>query len=52
MLATQSRDEEKENLCIELNLPLEVINYTQFKNIDEVLHSLLNKYNLLEDEVS
>lgn len=47
LVYTQQRDSEKAKLCGEVNIPLEIIPYTDFDKIEEVLTSLLHKYNLL-----
>ena len=44
---TQQRDAEKAKLCEEAGIPLEIIPYTDFSKLEEVLTSLLHKYNLL-----
>lgn len=49
LLRTQSRDAEKAKLCEEAGIPLEIIPYTDFNNLEEVLTKLLQKYNLYED---
>ena len=46
-LRTQQRDAEKAKLCEEAGIPLEIIPYTDFSKLEEVLTSLLHKYNLL-----
>ena len=47
LLRTQQRDAEKAKLCEEAGIPLEIIPYTDFSKLEEVLTSLLHKYNLL-----
>lgn len=48
-LRTQQRDAEKVKLCKEAGIPLEIIPYTDFDNLEEVLTKLLQKYNLYEN---
>lgn len=47
--ATQQRDAEKAKLCEEAGIPLEIIPYTDFNNLEEILTKLLQKYNLYKD---
>ena len=49
LLRTQQRDAEKAKLCEEAGIPLEIIPYTDFNNLEEVLTKLLQKYNLYEN---
>ena len=49
LLRTQQRDAEKAKLCEEAGIPLEIIPYTDFDNLEEVLTKLLQKYNLYEN---
>lgn len=46
-LRTQERDNEKIVLCQECNIPLEIISYKDYKNLETILIGLLKKYNLL-----
>lgn len=41
---TIQRDAEKAALCKQHNIPLEVIPYTEFDNLESIITSLLNKY--------
>ena len=41
---TIQRDTEKVALCKKHNIPLEVIPYTEFDNLESIITSLLNKY--------
>lgn len=49
LLRTQQRDAEKAKLCEEAGIPLEIIPYTDFDSLEEVLTKLLQKYSLYED---
>ena len=49
LVYTQQRDAEKAKLCEEAGIPLEIIPYTDFDNLEEVLTKLLQKYNLYEN---
>ena len=42
----QQRDQEKEQKCQQLNIPLERISYKEKKHLDKELIILLNKYNI------
>lgn len=41
---TQKRDKEKIELCKNNNIPLEIISYKDFKNIESILDALISKY--------
>ena len=43
----QKRDQRKYELCQQYHIPLEVIPYTELNDIEEVLFSLLKKYQIL-----
>ena len=49
LFRTQQRDAEKAKLCEEAGIPLEIIPYTDFNNLEEVLTKLLQKYSLYEN---
>ena len=43
---TIQRDSEKAALCEKYNIPLEIIPYTEFNNLESIITSLLNKYEI------
>ena len=45
---TQKRDKEKEQICKNLNIPLEIISYKDYSRLEEILLKLLKKYNIKE----
>ena len=45
---TQKRDKEKEQICKNLNIPLEIISYKDYSCLEEILLKLLKKYNIKE----
>lgn len=46
---TQDRDQQKINMCEELNIPLEIISYISYTNLEEVVFDLLKKYQVIGD---
>lgn len=45
---TQSRDEEKIEICKNLKIPLEIISYEEYAQLEQVISNLLEKYNIKE----
>ena len=46
----QSRDNQKITFCQENNIPLEIIPYTEFDNLETIICSLLKEYDIYKEE--
>lgn len=47
----KNRDQQKIEMCKSLNIPLEIISFAYFSNLEKIIQELLIKYNILEEKI-
>lgn len=47
----KNRDQQKIEMCKNLNIPLEIISFAYFSNLEKIIQELLIKYNILEEKI-